>query len=272
MSQFNSQSNKFKFADTFLFRYHKKAMNESSLEIRLKSLSEPLVPVCFICGKMFEISEICGILCDEGKESGCVCLECIEAGKEGFQTRIELHLKKVKADSYRNAIKVLAQENIAYPSKAEIRAYKKELRKEIESWKERVGNNKDIIISKKLKIIPPIYTDIVGNLAKIDVIKFIKVKPDSLAASNEVKGGARDPVTKPHDPTAIGVALLVDLGCKIIQFYEINSAIKGHGQKMVSAVLKDLPKDWEVIILMDWSNGFWDKMKEKFKDVKWVGV
>ncbi|MBA7630956.1 hypothetical protein ES703_38483 [subsurface metagenome] len=250
----------------------KKAMNESSLEIRLKSFSEPLVPVCFICGRRFEISEICGILCKEGKESGCVCLECIEAGKEGFQTRIELHLEKVKTDAHRNAIKVLAQENIAYPSKTEIRAYKKELRKEIKSWKEKVGNNKDIIISKKLRIIPPVYTDIVGNLIKIDVIKFVKVTPDFLAASNEVKGGSRDPVAKPHHPTAIGISLIVDLCCKTIQFYEINSAIKGYGHKMVSAVLKDLPKDWKVILFMDWSDGFWDKMKEKFKDVKWVDV
>ena len=183
-----------------------------------------------------------------------------------------MHLKKVKADAYLNAIKVLAQENIAYPSKAEIRAHKKELRKEIESWKEKVGNNKDIIISKKLKIIPPVYTDIVSNLAKIDVIMFVKVTPDFLAESNEVKGGSRDPVARPHHPTAIGVSLLVDLCCKTIQFYEINSAIKGYGQKMVSAVLKDLPKDWKVFLFMDWSDGFWDKMKGKFKDVKWVDV
>ena len=242
------------------------------MEIKLESYSESLVPVCFICGRGFEISEICGILCDAGKQIGCVCLECLEAGEDGFETRIELHLKKAKADAYLNAIKVLAQENIAYPSKAEIRAYKKELRKEIESWKEKVGNDKDIIVSKKLKIIPPIYTDIVGNLVKIDVIKFVKVTPDFLSGSNEVKGGSRDPIARPHHPTAIGVSLLVDLCCKTIQLYEINSAIKGYGQKMVDAVLKDLPKDWEVFALMDWSDEFWDKMKGKFTDVKWVDI
>ncbi len=118
----------------------------------------------------------------------------------------------------------------------------------------------------------PVYTEIVGNLTKIDVIKFVKVTPDSLAASNKVKGGSKDPVARPHHPTAIGVSLLVDLGCKTIQFYEINSAIKGYGQKMVNAVLKDLPKDWEVVLFMDRSYGFWDKMKEKFKDVKWAHI
>ncbi len=250
----------------------KKAMNESSLEIRLKSFSEPLVPVCFICGRRFEISKIFGILYKEGKESGCVCLECIEAGKEGFQTRIELHLKKMKADAYRNALNILAQQNIEYPSKDEIKAYKKELNREIKSWKEKVGNDKAIIISKKLKSIPSIYTNIVRNLTEIDVIKFVKVTPDFLAASNEVKGGSRDPIAKPHHPTAIGISLIFDFHYKSIQFYEINSAIRGYGQKMVSAVLKDLLKDWEVFTLMDWSGGFWDKMKEKFRDVKWVDI
>ena len=247
-------------------------MNESSLEIRLKSFSEPLAPVCFICGRRFEISEICGILCNKAKESGCVCFECIEAGQEGFQNRIELHLKKVKADAYRDAIKILAQENIEYPSKEEVKAYKKKLNREMKSWKEKVGNNKEIIVSKKLKVIPPIYTDIVANLAKIDVIRFIKVTPGFLAASNEVKGGSRDPIAKPHHPTAIGISLLIDFYYKSIQFYEINSAIRGYGQKMVSAVLNDLSKDWEVFTLMDWSDGFWDKMKERFTDVKWVDI
>ena len=242
------------------------------MEIRLKSYSESSVPVCFICGKRFEISEICGILYDSSKEIGCVCFECIEAGKEEFKTRIGLHINKVKADSYRNALKVLAKNNIEYPAKEEIKAYKKELSRKIKSWKEEVGNNKDIIVSKKLKSIPSIYTNIVINLAKIDVIKFIKITPDFLAASNGVKGGSKDPVAKPNHPTAIGISLIVDFYCKIIQFYEINSAIKGYGQKMVDAVLKDLPKDWEVVILMDWSDGFWDKMKEKFKNVKWVNI
>ncbi len=33
--------------------------------------------------------------------------------------------------------------------------------------------------------------------------------------------------------------------------YTLDSTIKGYGQKMVSAVLKDLLKDWEIVILMD---------------------
>ena len=29
---------------------------------------------------------------------------------------------------------------------------------------------------------------------------------------------------------------------------------------MVEAVLKDLPEEWNVVVVMDWSDGFWDNM------------
>jgi len=32
---------------------------------------------------------------------------------------------------------------------------------------------------------------------------------------------------------------------------------------MVSVVLTDFPKDWKAAVVMDWSTGFWEKMKEK---------
>jgi hypothetical protein len=28
--------------------------------------------------------------------------------------------------------------------------------------------------------------------------------------------------------------------------------------------MKELPADWEAIVVMDWSQGFWDKMVEKY--------
>jgi hypothetical protein len=31
---------------------------------------------------------------------------------------------------------------------------------------------------------------------------------------------------------------------------------------MVDAVLKDLPKKWNGVVVMDWSDSFWDKMKK----------
>jgi hypothetical protein len=51
---------------------------------------------------------------------------------------------------------------------------------------------------------------------------------------------------------------------------EINSPTKGNGQKMVECVLKDFPKDWKAGIFMDWSGGFWGKMKEKYKTISWL--
>jgi hypothetical protein len=40
------------------------------------------------------------------------------------------------------------------------------------------------------------------------------------------------------------VSLILDLDHKDIQFFEMNSATKGYEGKMVYAVLKDLPKEW----------------------------
>lgn len=57
---------------------------------------------------------------------------------------------------------------------------------------------------------------------------------------------------------------------KTIDFFDINSPIKGNGSKMVDAVLTDFPKDWQPSVLMDWSNGFWDKMKVKYSDLEWT--
>jgi len=64
------------------------------------------------------------------------------------------------------------------------------------------------------------------------------------------------PVTKPGHPTAIGVSLIMEEDREEIQFYEITSAVKGYGSKMVEAVLNALPKKWEAIVVMDWSGGF----------------
>ena len=86
---------------------------------------------------------------------------------------------------------------------------------------------------------------------------------DFLQASSEVtKGRIKTPITKPGHPTAIGVSLILDLDHKDIQFFEMNSATKEYGGKMVDAVLKDLPKVWNGVVVVDWSDGFWDKMKK----------
>jgi len=47
----------------------------------------------------------------------------------------------------------------------------------------------------------------------------------------------------------------------------MNSAIKGYGSKMVDAVISALPEDWSAVVVMDWSRGFWDKMREKHRQI-----
>jgi hypothetical protein len=143
------------------------------------------------------------------------------------------------------------------------------MNKQIRVWIEEVSNGKTIILSKEIKTVPPLIDRIVRNLAQIDIIRYIKVRPDFLAASNEIKGGSRDPVAEPHHPTATGVSMILDFQHQFLQFYEITAARKGYGEKMVDAVLDGLPQDWEVCIVMDWSGGFWENMKAKYPLVNW---
>jgi hypothetical protein len=53
-----------------------------------------------------------------------------------------------------------------------------------------------------------------------------------------------------------------------IQFFEITSAIKGYGEKMVQTVMTALPDKWEACVVMDYSEGFWDRMAEKYDRIE----
>lgn len=131
-----------------------------------------------------------------------------------------------------------------------------------------VGTKANITVSRKVKEIHPVVVHIVDNLAELDFIHFIRVSPEILQASNEIsKGRIRIPVTEPDHPTAVGVHLIIDIANKDIQFYEMTSAIKGCGGRMVEAVLKALRQDWSGVVVMDWSNGFWDRMKERHRNL-----
>ena len=39
---------------------------------------------------------------------------------------------------------------------------------------------------------------------------------------------------------------------------------------MVKAGLKSLPTDWKVILVFDWSDGFWKRMQQNYPQVEWV--
>lgn len=109
------------------------------------------------------------------------------------------------------------------------------------------------------------------NLAELDFLKFIRISDESLSASSEnYPNRPKVPVTHMNYDTAIGIQILYSTNYKTIDFFEINSPIKGHGSKMVDAIFKDFPDDWQMAVVMDWSEGFWDKMKEKHNKIEWI--
>jgi hypothetical protein len=74
-------------------------------------------------------------------------------------------------------------------------------------------------------------------------------------------------MAKRKHPTAVGVSLILEEDQEEIQFYEITSAVKGNGSRMVEAVLSALPKPWKAIVLMDWSGGFWKTMRRRHRRI-----
>jgi len=142
--------------------------------------------------------------------------------------------------------------------------------KQIKSWILQVSNGKTVLVANKVKSIHPVVDRIVRNLLEIDIIKYLRVDSDFIQASNEmeIKGRIKIPVTKQDHPTAVGVSLLMLYSINTVQFYEMNSTIKGYGEKMVQAVLKSFPEDWDLIVVMDSSGGFWDRMVEKYEKIR----
>jgi hypothetical protein len=132
-------------------------------------------------------------------------------------------------------------------------------------------NGKQIWVIGRVKDLPKPIVNMALNLAALDFIKYIRICDETLAASSEnYPNRPKVPITNMNHETAVGVQVLYSLSHKYINFFDINSPIKGNGSKMVEAILRDFPKDWNPSVVMDWSNGFWDKMKEKYKDVEWI--
>ena len=109
--------------------------------------------------------------------------------------------------------------------------------------------------------IDPIYQDLAVGLARIPELRYVKVFPGRLTASNVLsEDGKKNPVVKIGGEGLVGVELLIDESTKVVQFYALTSAVKGCGRKMVAAVVGATPKDWHLAVVFDWSGGFWDKM------------
>jgi len=141
--------------------------------------------------------------------------------------------------------------------------------KKIEAWKVQVGQGKTIFVATNVKNIHPIVDRIVTNLCKIDLINYVRVSKEDIYASNEIKiiGRTKMLVSTPGHPSAVGVHLILDFRLDGIQFFEITSAVKGYGEKMVKAAVTAIPDEWEAGVVMDWSDGFWNRMSEKYDKI-----
>ncbi len=145
---------------------------------------------------------------------------------------------------------------------------RKEFEKEFLTYNK---NGKQVWVITKVKELPKEIVIMAKNLADLDFIKFVRVSDESLSASSEnYPNRPKVPIAHMNHDTAIGVQILYSTDYKTIDFFDINSPVKGNGNKMVDAILKDLPKGWQPTVLMDWSDGFWDKMRAKYKNIEWL--
>ena len=74
------------------------------------------------------------------------------------------------------------------------------------------------------------------------------------------KNKKKEPITKIGEDGVVGVELLINSSYKTIDFYSLTSSQKGYGRKIVESVVVGTPEDWTLVITMDWSGGFWQKM------------
>lgn len=133
------------------------------------------------------------------------------------------------------------------------------------------SKGKQIWVISKVKQLPYEIIEMALRLADLEFIKHVRICDETISASSEnYPNRPKVPITNMNHETAIGVQILYSLSHKYINFFDINSPIKGNGSKMVDAILKDFPKDWQPTVVMDWSNGFWDKMKEKYNELNWI--
>jgi hypothetical protein len=131
-----------------------------------------------------------------------------------------------------------------------------------------VGDKAELKISTGVKEIHPVMECLAESLAYLDFIHFVRITSQDIKAYSEITDGrVKIPITKPGHPTATGVQLIIDHVFNVVQFYEITSSVQGYGGKMVDAVMKALPEDWEAAVVMDWSQGFWERMQEKHKNM-----
>ena len=119
--------------------------------------------------------------------------------------------------------------------------------------------------ANNVKKVDPICNLISEELANIDILRYVKIYNGRIKASNVLsENGKKEPITIIGEENIVGVELLIDIPNKIIQFYSITSSVKGYGEKMVSSVVNAAPKEWNVVVGVNWNMGLWKVMTERY--------
>ena len=110
-----------------------------------------------------------------------------------------------------------------------------------------------------------VFLDLAKSLSQIEILHFIKIYDGRLCASNLLSTDKKKrPVTTMNQECVIGVELVIDPDSSTVQFYSLASSQQGYGRKIVDAVVRGTPDDWNLVVVMDWSGGFWDRMIDEY--------
>ena len=113
--------------------------------------------------------------------------------------------------------------------------------------------------------VEPIFQLLATSLVQIPELRYIKIFPERLTASNVLSDdGKKNPVVQVGAEGIVAVELLIDTTTQVVQFYAITSAVKGCGRQMVEAVIGATPEDWHLAVVFDWSGGFWQRMVQDY--------
>jgi len=118
---------------------------------------------------------------------------------------------------------------------------------------------------RMLRRVEPIYEALATTLAAIPELRYIKLFPGRLSASNQLcVDREKNPVVAIGGEDIIGVELLIDANAHVVQFCAITSAETGRERRMVEAVVGATPTDWFLAFPFDWSGGFWERIARDF--------
>jgi hypothetical protein len=125
-------------------------------------------------------------------------------------------------------------------------------------------NTDKIMKAGNVRKVHPVYMEIAVALSTVPQLAYVKLYKERIKASNLLSdNGKKEPIVNVGEDGVIGVELLIDEIGQVVQFYGITSSEKGCGTEIVSSVVNAVPDDWQLVVVMDWSGGFWDVIKER---------